>query len=70
MPKAFNFTTTKKEGWQVDCLHWLGANQPFEVHDVQRKHLTYFNELCSACRYKYQYQFRSNESVAIFSPVR
>jgi hypothetical protein len=70
MSKAFNFTTTKQEGWQSDCLNWMEANQPFEVHAVEKEHLTFFNELCSARRYRYQYQFRSDKSVAVFSPVR
>lgn len=70
MSKAFNFTTTNKEGWQVDCLNWMKTNQPFEVRDVGKEHLAYFNELCSACHYRYQYQFRSDNSVAIFTPVR
>jgi hypothetical protein len=46
------------------------AGQPFEIRDVTNDHLTFCNELCSACNYRYQYQFRSDDSVAIFSPVR
>ena len=70
MLKAFNFTTTKKDRWLVDCLHWLGANQPSEVRDVKREHLAHSHDLCSARQYRYQYQFRSDKSAAIFTPVR
>jgi hypothetical protein len=70
MPRAFNFTTTKKEEWRLDCQNWMNANEPFEVRDVQQEHLAYFNELCSTCQYRYQYQFRSDQSVAIFTLVR
>ena len=70
MPKAFNFTSTKNEGWKTDCLNWVEANQPFEIRGVGNEHLAFCNELCSACHYRYQYQFRSDDSVAIFSPVR
>ena len=70
MTKVFNFTTTKKEGWQTDCENWVKAGQPFEIRDVEKEHLTFCNDLCSACNYRYQYQFRSNDSVAIFSLVR
>jgi len=70
MCKAFNATTTRKEGWQNDCLNWVEANQPFEIREVEEKHLAFCNELCSACHYRYQYQFRSERSVAIFTLVR
>jgi hypothetical protein len=70
MTKVSNFTTTRKQGWQTDCQNWVLAGQLFEIRDVTNEHLTFCNELCSACNYRYQYQFRSDDSVAIFSPVR
>lgn len=67
MSKAFNFTTTKKAGWQMQCQNWVNDGQPFEIRDVENKHSKILDEFCWVCRYRYQYQFRSIESVAIFS---
>jgi hypothetical protein len=69
MSKIFKWTTTKKEGWQTECQHWVNAGQPFEIHDIETSHLGFCHELCASGKCKYQYQFRGSESVAIFSPV-
>lgn len=70
MPGIFNFTTTKKAGWQIECQTWVNAGEPFEVRDIETSHLAFCHDLCASGRCKYQYQFRSNQSVAIFSPVK
>lgn len=68
MSKVHNFTTAKKERWQAHCANWVKAGEPFEVHDIEQSDLIFCHALCLACNYKHQ--FRNNESVAIFSPIR
>jgi hypothetical protein len=66
--KAFNSTTTKKERWRAECEDWIQAGMTFEVRDIQTEDLIYCHRLCGRSKYKYSYQFRSNQTVAIFSP--
>jgi hypothetical protein len=69
MPDIINSTTTRTQGWQVDCWNWAKAHKPFQLYGVQNQHLPFCAALSAACHCKFNSRPFHDESVATFEPA-
>ena len=60
--------TTKVKGWQQRCWEFAMAGNAIEVLGVERKHITFFQELCLA--YHGKYKFLAGKFVLRFPHTR
>jgi len=69
MRYIINSTTTRTQGWQMDCWNWAKANLPFKLYGVETHHLAFCKMLAKACRCKFSSRRFYDEAVATFEPA-
>jgi hypothetical protein len=69
MRYIINSTSTRTQGWQMDCWNWAKSSLPFKLYGVESHHLAFCKAVAAACRCKFYSRRFHDEAVATFEPL-